>query len=43
MMFDFLATLWSLIGIFTGLSVLFLIVVGIFAVIGEAVKKYGRK
>lgn len=46
-MFDFLATLWCLIGIIVGIMVLFLTIVGVCAQFAEAVKqhdrKYGRK
>ena len=42
-MFDFLATLWCLIGIIVGVMLLFLAIVGMGALIKEAVKQYGRK
>lgn len=40
-MANFLASIWCLIGIIVGLMVLFLMIVGVVAVIEEAVKKDG--
>ena len=48
-MLNFLATLWCIIGIIVGIMVLFLVIVGIGAMITEArmkyelTKKHGRK
>lgn len=46
-MLNLLATLWCIIGIIVGIMVLFLVIVGGFAMFCEAVKqhdmKYGRK
>lgn len=42
-MLNFLATLWCLIGIIVGILVLFLVIVGVGAMVNEAVKQYGRK
>lgn len=42
-MLDFLATVWCLVGIIVGLMCLFLVVVGIGAMITEAIKQYGGK
>lgn len=43
-MVNFLATIWSLIGILVGILVLFLVIVGVGEMIAEAVRtKRGRK
>lgn len=42
-MLNFLATLWCIIGIIVGIMVLFLAIVGMGALIKEAVRQYGRK
>lgn len=42
-MLDFLATLWCIIGIIVGIMVLFLVIVGIFAMCATAIENHGRK
>lgn len=42
-MLDFLATLWCLIGIIVGIMVLFLAVVGVFAMIATAAQQHEMK
>lgn len=42
-MLNFLTTLWCLVGIVVGIMALFLTLIGVGAMINEAVKQYGMK
>lgn len=42
-MLNFLATLWCIIGIIVGIMVLFLAIVGVFAMIATAAQQYETK